>query len=140
MKAKATFSQIIQPNLIQYMIIKYGKSYDTIETVKNTWRRTYPVSDEIIEEIYVQIKTLERTLLGPTSRLETFQTLLTETIADYLVKYVRRSETYQNLPKEEIKTIIKKNIDLSKNRKRKKEEVLSNSEPLTENSSSFTIS
>ena len=31
MKAKAVFTQIIQPKLIQYMIDHYGKSYDTVE-------------------------------------------------------------------------------------------------------------
>ena len=124
MKAKAVFSQIIQPKLVQYMIDKYGKSYDTVETVKNTWRRTYPVSDEIVEDIYVQIKTMERTDLGHSSRLETFQTLLNETIADHLLKYVRRLETYQNLTKEEIKTIIKSNIDLSENKTKKAQFVI----------------
>jgi len=120
MKAKAVFTQIIQPKLVQYMIDKYGKSNDTVETVKNTWRRTYPVSDEIVEEIYVQIKTIEKIHLSPTSRLESFQILLTETIADHLLKYVRRSDAYKNLMKDEIKTIIKKNIDISKNRKKSK--------------------
>ncbi|MCL2291146.1 MAG: hypothetical protein FWC34_10695 [Bacteroidetes bacterium] len=75
MKAKSAFTEIIQPLLIQYMIDHYGRSYDTLETVKNTWRRTYPVSDEIIQEIFVQIKTIERTHLGHSSRLESFQTL-----------------------------------------------------------------
>ena len=118
MKAKSAFSQIVQPKLVQYMIDNYGNSYDTIETVKNTWRRIYPVSNEVVEEVYVQIKTIEKIHLGHVSRLESFQTLLTETIADYLLKYVKRLETYQNLTKDEIKTIIKKNIDISKNRKK----------------------
>ena len=118
MRAKAVFTQIVQPKLIQYMIDKYGNSYDTIETVKNTWRRNYPVSDEIVEDVYVQVKTIERTQLGHTSRLESFQALLTETIADYLLKYVRRLNTYDNLTKDEIKAIVRKNIDISKNRKR----------------------
>jgi len=72
MKAKAVFTQIIQPKLVQYMIDKYGKSYDTVETVKNTWRRTYPVSNEIVEDVYLQIKTMQRIDLGPSSRLESF--------------------------------------------------------------------
>jgi len=48
MKAKPAFTEIFQPLLIQYMIDHYSRSYDTLETVKNTWRRTYPVSDEIM--------------------------------------------------------------------------------------------
>jgi len=48
--------------------------------------------------------------------------LLTETIADHLLKYVRRLEQYDNQTKDEIKEIIKKNIDLSKNRKKSKGE------------------
>ena len=117
MKAKSAFTEIIQPLLIQYMIDHYGRSYDTLETVKNTWRRTYPVSDEIIQEIFVQIKTIERTHLGHSSRLESFQTLLTSVLADYLLKYVRRSESYQDLSKEELAEIIKNGTDISKNRK-----------------------
>jgi hypothetical protein len=117
MKAKSAFTEIIQPLLIQYMIDHYGRSYDTLETVKNTWRRTYPVSDEIIQEIFVQIKTIERTHLGHSSRLESFQTLLTSVLADYLLKYVRRSDSYQDLSKEELAVIIKNGTDISKNRK-----------------------
>ena len=124
MKAKTVFSQIIQPRLVQYMIDKYGESYGTVETVKNTWRRTYPVSDEIVEEIYLQIKTIERTELGPSSRLESFQTLLNETIADHLLKYVKRLEKCQNLTKEEIKAIIKSNIDISENKNRRAQFVI----------------
>ena len=124
MKAKAAFTQFIQPKLIQYMIDNYGYSYDTPETVKNTWRRTYPVSDEIIENMFVQVKAIEKISLGHSSRLVSFQTLLTETIADYLVKYVRRCPNYENLSKEEVMIIIKQNIDISKNRKSLKPTIL----------------
>jgi len=117
MKAKAAFSEIIQPKLIQYMIDSYGESYDTMETIKNAWRRTYPVSDGIIQEIFEQIKLIQKIHLGHSARLESFQTLLTSVIADYLLKYVRRSETYQDLSKDELMEIIKKGTDISKNRK-----------------------
>ena len=113
MKARAAFTQIIQPQIIKYMIDNYGLSYDTPETVKNTWRRTYPVSDEIIQEIFIQIKTIEKTSLGHSARLESYQTLLTDIIADYLLKYVKRSPTYQNLSKAELIELIKASTDIS---------------------------
>ena len=118
MKAKAAFTQIIQPQLVEYLIDNYGLSYDTLETVKNTWRRTFPVSDEIIQEIFVQIKTIQKTDLDYSARLESFQNLLTDVIADYLLKYVRRSETHKNSTKEEVIEFIKTNINISKNRRK----------------------
>jgi len=129
MKAKAAFSQIIQPKLVQYMIDKYGKSYDTIESVKNSWRLTYPVSDEIIDEIFVQIKTIERMHLGHPVRSETYQTLLTTVIADHLCRYVKRSASYQNLTKAEIKESIRKSIDMSENKTKKAQFVIKQSQP-----------
>ena len=116
MKAKAAFSKLIQPMLTQYMIDNYGKSYDTAESVKNSWRTTYPISDEIIEEIFVQIKTIEKTNLGPHLYLQTFQTLLSDIIADHICKYVKRSATYQNMTMAEIKAMIKEKIFIQKTR------------------------
>jgi len=117
MKAKALFSQVIQPKIIQYMIDHYGKSYDTVNTVKNSWRLTYPVSDEIIEEIFIQIKTIEKTYLTEQYyHSDIYQTLLSETIADHLLKYVRRSKTHKKVLKVETKAFIIQNIDLSVNK------------------------
>ena len=117
MKAKALFSQVIQPKIIQYMIDHYGKSYDIVSTVKNSWRSTYPVSDEIIKEIFIQIKTIEKThLTEQYCHSDIYQALLTETIADYLLKYVRRSETHKKVSRVETKAFIVQNIDLSVNK------------------------
>ena len=117
MKAKALFSQVIQPKIIQYMIDHYGKSYDTVDTVKNSWRLTYPVSDEIIEEIFIQIKTIEKTCLTEQYyHSDIYQTLLSETIADHLLKYVRRSETHKKTSRVETRAFIIQNIDLSVNK------------------------
>ena len=107
------------------MIDKYGKSYDTVETVKNSWRLTYPVSDEIIDEILVHIKTIERMYVEEREyKRETFQNLLTETIADHLYRYVKRSVSFQNLSKAEIKETIRKNIDISENKTRRSQFVI----------------
>ena len=117
MKAKALFSQVIQPKIIQYMIDHYGKSYDTVDTVKNSWRLTYPVSDEIIEDVFIQIKTIEKFYLPEQFyHSDIYQTLLSETIADHLLRYVRRSETHKKTSRAETKAFIIQNIDLSVNK------------------------
>ena len=117
MKVRVAFSQIIQPKLIQYMIDNHGSSYDTIETVKNTWRRTFPVSEEILEDIFVQIKTIEKVELEEREyKRETYQTSLTQIIADYLCKYIRRCFTYKYFSKAEIEAFVKQKIDISENK------------------------
>ena len=130
MKVRAAFSQIIQPKLVQYLIEKYGNSYDTFETVKNSWRKIYPVSDEIIEEIFVQIKTIEKVYLEPREyKRETYQTSLTEIIADNLSKYIKRCDTYKNLTRNEIIAIIKQKIDISKNKYKEARFIIEQSTP-----------
>ena len=117
MKVKAAFSQIIQPKLVQYMIEKYGYSYDTFETVKDSWRKTYPISDEIVEEVFVQIRTIEKVYLEPREyKRESYQSLLTEIIADNLSKYIKRCDTYKDLTRDEVIEIIKQKIDISENK------------------------
>jgi hypothetical protein len=119
MKAKAFFSQILRPKIVQYLIDNHGNSYDTVESIGNKWRLTYPVSDEIIDNILVQIKTIEKTHLSEQHyKSELYQELLSETIADHILRYVKRSETYKNHTKAEIKAILKKDIDISKNKKK----------------------
>ena len=105
MKAKAFFSQILRPKLVQFLIDHHGNSFDTVESVGNSWRLSYPVSDEIIDSIIVQIKTIEKTHLPDQCwRSESYQDLLADTVADHLTKYVKRSDTYKNLTKAEIKS------------------------------------
>jgi len=130
MKVKTAFSQIIQPKLVEYLVEMYGSSYDTVETVKNSWRKTYPVSDEIIEEIFVQIKTIEKMHLEPREyQRETYQSALTEVIADYLSKYIKRSESYKNFTRSEIVEMIKPKLDISKNKHKQARFVLRQSTP-----------
>jgi HEPN domain-containing protein len=130
MKVKVAFSQIIQPKLVQYLLEKYGNSYDTVETVKNSWRNTYPASDEIIDEIFVQIKTIEKLYLEPREyKRETYQAGLTEVIADYLSKYMKRCDTYKNLTRKEITEMIKPKIDLSENKHKEARFIVKQSTP-----------
>jgi len=130
MKVRAAFSQIIQPKLVQYLIEKYGNSYDTVETVKNSWRKNYPVSDEIIEEIFVQIKTIEKAYLDPREyKRETYQTLLTEVVADNISKYIKRCDTYKNHTRNEVIAMIKPKIDISKNKYKEARYIIKQSTP-----------
>jgi len=125
MKVKAAFSKIIQPELVQYMIEKYGNSYDTFESVRNSWRLTYPVSDEIIEEIFLQIKTIEKINLEEYEyKRETYQSSLTEIIADHLYKYVRRSPTKKYIPRGDLIEFIRENIDISENKAKKAQYII----------------
>ena len=112
------------------MIDNHGNSYDTIETVKNTWRRTYPVSDEIIENIFVQIKTIEKISLEEREyKRESYQISLTQIIADYLCKYIKRSATYENLSSIEVEAIIRQKIDISENKRKAARFIIKQSTP-----------
>ena len=125
MKAKEAFSKIIQPELVQYMIENYGKSYDTVKSVLHSWRTDYPVSDEIIEDVFVRIKTIEKTQLKEQNyKSEAYQTGLTQIIADYLYKFVRRLEIHKWVSKAELKAMIKQNVDISENKTKKAQFVM----------------